>query len=52
MDRGALRAAVHGVARVGHDWVTFTTTTFQSTFIFMVAGEACSTPILQMKEQK
>ena len=25
MDRGTLRATVHGVARVGHDWVTFTT---------------------------
>ena len=27
MDRGTLQATVHGVARVGHDWVTFTTTT-------------------------
>ena len=26
MDRGAWRASVHGVARVGHDWVTHTHT--------------------------
>ena len=24
MDRGTLQATVHGVSRVGHDWVTFT----------------------------
>ena len=28
MDRGALRATIRGVARVRHDWVTFTTIRF------------------------
>ena len=30
VDKGTWRATVHGVSRVGHDWVTFTTTTTNS----------------------
>ena len=35
MDRGTLSATVHGVARVRHDWVTFTTTAFETLFIWI-----------------